>query len=162
AVDSLYVVREPGVFSAISYNGFECASMQSKLVEVILSTPDTKYSHLNCSEFSILNLVDIDIGVGDLIWFSDYVRHNSLQADAPLKDGVTYYATSISTNLNYSAEVFLDACLDIAIDKRVDALEAAMETQVNFTIVVSNQSNVKGENLIIKEQLPDGYTYEDH
>src|SRR5690606_6843869 len=162
AVDSFYVVTEPGVYSAIAYNDFECASMQSNLVEVIFSTPDTQHSLLKFCELSNPTILDIDIGVGDLIWFSDRARQNSLPADAPLKDGVTYYATSISTNLNYSAEVFLDACLDIAIDKRVDAVEAAMETQVNFTIVVSNKSNVKGENLIIKEQLPDGYTYEDH
>lgn len=162
ATDSYYMVTEPGIYSAIAYNDFQCASVQSNLVEVIFRATDTEHSIEHFCELSNPTVLDIEIGVEDLIWFSDKGGQNSLSADAPLIDGVTYYAKSMSTGLNYSVQIIMDACLDIAIDKSVDAVEAAMDTQVNFTIVVSNNSRVKGENLVIKEQLPDGYLYEDH
>lgn len=162
ATDSFYNVNEPGVYSAIAYNDYECASVQSNLVEVIYRIRDIYHSVEHFCELSKPTILDIDIGVPDLIWFSDEEKQISLPADAPLVDGVTYYAIGTETMTNYSVQVMMDTCLDIAVEKSVDVVKAAVGTQVNFTIVVSNKGNISGENLIIREQLPDGYTYQDH
>lgn len=162
ATEPFYKVTKPGIYSAIAYNDYECASVQSNLVEVIFSVTDIHHSVAHFCELSKPTILDIDIGVSDLIWFSDQDKQISLPADTPLVDGVTYYALAAETMANYSVHVMMDACLDVAVYKSVDAVEAAIGSQVNFTIVVSNKGNVSGENLIIREQLPDGYTYEDH
>src|SRR5690606_31797528 len=162
AGEPFYNVIEPGVYSAIAYNDYECASVQSNLIEVIYRITDIHHSVEHFCKLSNPTIIDIDIGLPDLIWFSDAEKQTSLSADTPLVDGVTYYALDIETKTNYSVQVVMDACLDIAVDKSVDAVEAAIGTQVNFTIVVRNKGNINGENLIIREQLPDGFTYEDH
>ena len=162
ASDPFYDVTEPGVYSAIAYNDYECASVQSNLVEVVFKITDIYHSVEHFCGLLNPTIIDMDIGLPDLIWFSDAEKQTSLSADTPLVDGVTYYALDIETKTNYSVQVIMDACLDIAVDKSVDAVKVAIGTQVNFTIVVHNKGNINGENLIIREQLPDGYTYQDH
>lgn len=162
ATDSFYNVNKPGMYSTIAYNDYECASVQSNLVEVIYKIRGIYHSVEHFCELSKPTILDIDIGVPDLIWFSDEEKQISLAADAPLVDGVTYYAIGTEIMANYSVQVMMDACLDIAVEKSVDVVEAAVGTQVNFTIVVSNKGNISGENLIIIKQLPDGYRYQDH
>lgn len=162
ATTSFLITDQAGMYSAIAYNDFECSSIMSNLVEVVVNATVPQYSVEHYCEWSKPTILEIDVGVEDIVWFSEKERQTSLPANTPLVDGVTYYGISATTAMDYEVQVFLDACLDIAVEKSVDAVEAAVGTQVSFTIVVSNVGNITGENLVIKEQLPDGYSYQDH
>ena len=159
---SFLIAEKPGVYSAIAYNDFECSSMRSNPVEVVLKASAPQFNVEHFCEWSKPTVMEIDIGVADIIWFSEKELQTSLPANTPLVDGVTYYGSSMASGMHYQVEVHLDACLDVALEKSVDVVEAGIGTQASFTIVVSNLGNVTGKNLIIKEQLPDGYLYEDH
>lgn len=162
ANSDFYIANREGVYSAIAYNDFNCASVASNLVEVVFKSSGIRYSIEHFCELSKPTVLDIDIGVADLIWYSDQELEHSLSSETLLQHGTTYYAGSSKTSVVYAVQVFLDQCLDIAVDKQVDRVEAVVGTQVNFTIQVKNTGKVVGENLVIKEQLPDGFKYKDH
>src|SRR5690606_34636386 len=73
-----------------------------------------------------------------------------------------YYASSGGNTAKYAVEVQMNACLDVALQKEVDVEQAAPGAVVTFTISVTNNTAIAGRNIMIREQLPDGFQYLDH
>ncbi|EIJ37438.1 conserved repeat protein [Galbibacter orientalis DSM 19592] len=162
ATNSVYSVIKEGIYKAIAYNDYNCGSVLSNSIEVRYSKTSEKFTALHFCEKAKPTIMELDIGVNDLIWHSTKERNVSLPATTLLEDGKMYYASSLSSEVSYAVEVFMDACIDIAIQKEVDKVKVPYETIVNFTISVFNTTNIPAINVIVKEELPSGYIYQEH
>lgn len=158
-----YDADQPGIYSAIAYNDFDCASVESNRVELLYNKdtdPQTELQYF--CEMANPTIMDLEIQQTDLIWYADSKMQRSLPASSLLKDGMIYYAGMGEGILKYAVQVQMNACLDIALHKEVDLEQAAPGALVTFTIRVKNNSAVAARNIEIREQLPDGFQYKDH
>ncbi|MEJ4088304.1 gliding motility-associated C-terminal domain-containing protein [Galbibacter orientalis] len=162
ATNSVYSVTKEGIYMAIAYNDYNCGSELSNNIEVRYSKTSEEFTALHFCEKAKPTIMELDLGVNDLIWFATQERVVSLPATTLLEDGKRYYATSLSSEVNYAVEVFMDACLDIAVEKVVDRVNVPRGSMVNFTISVFNTTNIPAINVIVKEELPSGYIYQEH
>ena len=123
ATNSVYSVTKEGIYKAIAYNDYNCGSELSNNIEVRYSKTSEEFTALHFCEKAKPTIMELDIGVSDLIWYSTKERNVSLPATTLLEDGKMYYASSLSSEVSYAVEVFMDACIDIAIQKEVDKVQ---------------------------------------
>lgn len=162
ATNSVYSVTKEGVYMAIAYNDYNCGSVLSNSINVSYIDPSEELTTLHFCEKAKPTILELDIGVNDLIWYATKERNVSLPATTLLEDGKKYYASSLSSEIKYTVEVFMDACIDIAVEKVVDRVDVPRGSIVNFTISVYNTTNIPAINVIVKEELPSGYIYQEH
>ncbi|MDG3581144.1 gliding motility-associated C-terminal domain-containing protein [Galbibacter pacificus] len=159
---SNYMAKKEGVYRAMAYNGYDCTSILSNSVEVVHENIPEEFSVQHFCDMAMPTIMEIDVGMEDLIWYATEEREISLPATTRLEDGKTYYASSIGTPAKYAVQVFMDACIDIALHKNVDRTQAPVGSLVNFTVSVSNNTQISAANILVKEPLPSGYIYLSH
>ncbi|MEM6722149.1 MAG: gliding motility-associated C-terminal domain-containing protein [Bacteroidota bacterium] len=92
--------------------------------------------------------------------------------------GTTYETAALTVDTAYEIEVINNnncpgiaremvqvttvSCVDLGIEKIVDNETPSIGDTVSFTITVTNNGNEDVSNVIIEEQLPDGYDYVSH
>ena len=65
-------------------------------------------------------------------------------------------------NARQTVTVIAVACVDLSIEKEVDMDTPSIGESVQFTITITNNSNLDATNIVVEEMLPNGYEYASH
>ncbi|QLE01025.1 gliding motility-associated C-terminal domain-containing protein [Galbibacter sp. BG1] len=166
--ESSYLVTKDGSYAAIAYNDQDCTSEISDTIRVLFveddeEEPDDPIFGVQyfCGRASP-TLMDIETYNENIVWFSSEDITESLPATTVLEEGRTYYGVNPETNTKFNVEVFLDYCIDFAIQKEVDRARVSKGEQVTFTITLTNTSGIDGKDIMVTDKLPSGFEYVNH